>query len=439
VEADFTWTVAQVNEYASAAIEQAFPNLIWIEGEICNLNRSSRGHVYFTLIEPGSDRRSPDAQLSVTLFEWHRQKVNLQIKRSGGNVRMEDGIKVRIRGSLELYQARGQIQLKMIAIDPAYTLGNLAADRAALLRRLASAGLLDANARRTLVPVPLHVALVTSLGSAAHADFLHELDGSGIGFRLREIDARVQGVDAELTVAAAVAAAERAGVELVCIVRGGGARTDLAAFDHERIAVSVAECPVPVWVGIGHEIDRTVADDVAHSSFKTPTACAAALVERVRAGEAAVEEQYAAVIRRAEVLLAAGSTTVERSAHDVARATRAGIERGSRQMEASAARVTSRSHRLLDGASARLDAAGATVASGPARHLRSAERDLDGWAARVRAYDPVRVMERGWSMTRTADGTLVRSVADVAPGDALVIRLADGEARSTVDSVEVAE
>jgi exodeoxyribonuclease VII large subunit len=436
VEADFTWTVAQVNEYAAAAVTAAFPDLIWVEGEICNLNRSARGHVYFNLIEPGADRRSPDTQLSVTLFEWNKQKVNLQIRRSGGNIRMEDGIKVRIRGTLELYQARGQIQLKMIAIDPAYTLGNLAADRAALLARLASAGLLDANARRPLVALPLHIALVTSLGSAAHADFLHELEASGVGFHLREVDARVQGVEAELTVAAAVAAADAADVDLVCIVRGGGARTDLAAFDHERIARAVAQCRAPVWVGIGHEIDRTVTDDVAHTSFKTPTACAAAVVERVRAGEAAVEEQFAAVVRRADVLVTRGSAAVERRAHDVARATRSGIERGARQLEVAATRVTTRSHRLLDGAQARVEGARASAATVPARHLRSAERDLEAWEARVRAYDPVRVMERGWSMTRRADGTLVRSVADIEPGSELVTRLADGEARSTVESVE---
>jgi exodeoxyribonuclease VII large subunit len=282
------------------------------------------------------------------------------------------------------------------------------------------------------------VGLVTSLGSAAHADFLHELELSGVGFRVTEVDARVQGVEAELTVAAAIAAADDAGVDVVCVVRGGGARTDLAAFDHERIARAIARCGRPVWVGIGHEIDRTIADEVAHSSFKTPTACAAALVDRVRAGVETAEERFAHIVRRADLLVGRRSAELDRRAHEIARATRGGLERGARQVEVAAARVASRSHRLLDAADARVDAATAVVATVPARHLRSAERDLDARAAQVRAYDPVRVMERGWSMTRRADGTLVRSTGDVAAGDALVTRLADGEVRSTVDDVEVA-
>jgi exodeoxyribonuclease VII large subunit len=438
VEADFTWTVAQVNDYAAAAVEAAFPNLIWVEGEVCNLNRSARGHVYFSLIEPGADRRSPDTQLSVTLFEWNRQKVNLQIKRSGGNIRMEDGVKVRIRGTLELYQARGQIQLKMIAIDPAYTLGNLAADRAALMARLAAEGLLEANGRIPLATMPLRVGLVTSLGSAAHADFLHELEASGLGFHVTQVDARVQGVEAELTVAAAVAAAAGAGVDVVCIVRGGGARTDLAAFDHERIARAIASARVPVWVGIGHEIDRTVADEVAHTSYKTPTACAAALVERARAGEAAAEQAFAAVMSSAAAHLGRGDAEVARLAHGIARATRSGVERGAHRVELASTRVAARAQRLLDHAAGAADTRQLSLASSAGRALRSAERDLTAWAAQVRAYDPARVMERGWSMTRRADGSLVRSVADVRPGDVLVTRLPDGEARSTVDQVEAA-
>jgi exodeoxyribonuclease VII large subunit len=438
VEADFTWTVAQVNDYAAAAVEAAFPNLIWVEGEVCNLNRSARGHVYFSLIEPGTDRRSPDTQLSVTLFEWNRQKVNLQIKRSGGNIRVEDGVKVRIRGNLELYRARGQIQLKMIAIDPAYTLGNLAADRAALLGRLAAEGLLDANGRVPLSTMPLRVGLVTSLGSAAHADFLHELEASGVGFHVTQVDARVQGVEAELTVAAALAAAVASGVDVACIVRGGGARTDLAAFDHERIARAIAGCAVPVWVGIGHEIDRTVADEVAHASFKTPTACAAALVERARSGEATAEAAFAAVISSATSHLARSDAEVGRLAHGIARATRAGVERGAHRIELTSTRVAARSQRVLDHAAATAGAQQAALASSTGRALRAAERDVVSWTAQVRAYDPARAMERGWSMTRRGDGSLVRSAGDVRPGDRLVTRFHDGEARSTVDEVEAA-
>ena len=439
MDADPTLSVPDVTEFAALAINQAFPDLIWVEGEICNLNRSARGHVYFSLIEPGADRRSPPTQLSLTLFEWNRQKVNLQIRRSGGNIRVEDGVRVRIRGNLELYQPRGQLQLKMVAIDPAYTLGTLAADRARLMATLAEEGLLGANPSLGVPPLPVNIGLVTSLGSAAHADFVHEIELSAIGFRLLTVDARVQGVDAPASLALAVRAAVQARAELICVVRGGGARTDLSAFDHEMTARAIATCPVPVWVGVGHEIDRTVADEVAHSTFKTPTACAAHLVRTVQDDIAAAEATYSMIGEQARRQMDRHSQRVDRAARSVAFSTRAGIERGSHRLGVATARIGAACERRLDVASRRLDSATSTLTSAAARSLRTADRDLDSLAARARALDPARIMERGWSITRNADGTVIRSIDDLAPGNHIVTQLVDGRAHSTVSTVDANE
>lgn len=439
MDPDVTLSVPEVTEFAALAVEQAFPGLLWVEGEICNLNRSAKGHVYFSLIEPGADRRSPPTQLPVTLLEWNRQKVNLQIRRSGGNIRVEDGVRVRIRGSLELYRPRGQLQLRMIAIDPAYTLGTLAMDRARLMAALAAEGLLDANAALPVPRLPLRVALVTSLGSAAHADFVHEIETSTIGFRLLCVDTRVQGLDAPPSVATAIRVAVTTGAELICVVRGGGARTDLAAFDHETVARAIASCPVPVWVGVGHEVDRTVADEVAHSSFKTPTACAAKLVEAVRADIDAAEAAFTRVRVLAAEQVLRQNRALGRAGHAVALATRRGLERGSRHLEVAAARLGVIGVERLDGAALRLDHRTSAVTAAGSRILRTAERDIGALEARVRALDPARIMERGWSLTRTGDGTIVRSVRDVLAGDEIVTQLVDGRVRGTVHDVEASQ
>ena len=456
---DVTWTVAQVNEWASISVESAFGGMIWVEGEICNLNRSAKGHVYFTLIEPGEDRRSPSTQLPVTLFEWNKQKVNLQIRRSGGGIRVEDGVKVRLRGSVSLYRQRSQLQLNMVAIDPAYTLGTLAADRDALMAALAAEGLLGANALVAVPMAPLRVGLITSLGSAAHADFLHELEVSGIGFGIVQSDARVQGIEAEETVVAALAAITAAGVDVVCIVRGGGARTDLAAFDTPAIARAVAASPTPVWVGIGHEIDRTVTDDVAHSSFKTPTACAAALVRAVRDAEHEAEMRFAAIVDRVRVAIEADAADLDLVASHAATATRSGLARGEHRLDLAATRVAATSGQRLRDAETRLAAVGARVAldarrrtdaatqqlqrtvtelrARPPRQLGSAERAVDAAAAQIRAYDPGRALARGWSITRRADGSLLRSATDATPGETIVTQVADGSIASTIERNEM--
>lgn len=181
----------------------------------------------------------------------------------------------------------------MSELDPRFTLGEMAMQRNEVVRRLVAAGLYDANRGRRLAVAPLRVGVVTSVGSAAWVDFVHEIERSGFGFQLRVVDVRVQGDRAVPMVTRAVRAlGRRDDVDVVVIVRGGGAKTELATFDHEAIATVIVKSGVPVFTGLGHEIDRSVADEVAHSSLKTPTACAAALVEAVARYVGATEELW---------------------------------------------------------------------------------------------------------------------------------------------------
>ncbi len=208
---------------------------------------------------------------------------------------MNDGIRVRIGGRLATYPARSSVQLVMDRIDPAFTLGLLGQERVRLLAALEEEGLLRRNGAVALPLVPLHVGLVTSTGSAAHADALHELESSGVGFRVSTFDARTQGADAPSSVVAALRTAAAYRVDVVLLVRGGGAATDLVAFDHEDVARAIAACPVAVFTGIGHETDRSVADEVAHTAHKTPTAAAGAVVRTVHDAERRVVDAWAAV------------------------------------------------------------------------------------------------------------------------------------------------
>ena len=156
-------------------------------------------------------------------------------------------------------------------------------DKEKVLQRLSHSGLLETNSALPLPVVPLHIGLITSDGSAAYNDFVNEIASSAYPFKISLIHSSVQGTDAERDLVAAITAMSKHHVDVIAVVRGGGARTDLMAFDLESVARVVAESPVPVFSGIGHEIDRSVVDEVAHTAFKTPTACAVALVQRVQA------------------------------------------------------------------------------------------------------------------------------------------------------------
>jgi len=379
-----TYSVAELSSGIGAVLSRAFPDEVWVQGEIANISRPPSGHVYFDLVGDG-------CSLAVTLWATDRQVVNAVLRRAGGAVRMTDGTEVRIRVSVSWYAERGRVSLRMLSIDTAYTLGRLAEARELLLNNLAAEGLLRRQDALEVPPVPLRVALITSDGSAAAHDFLRTLEASGHAWKVTLLDARVQGVEAEPSILAALDAACRAAppFDAVCLVRGGGARTDLAVFDREAVARAIALAPVPVWTGIGHELDTTVADAVANRSFRTPTACAVGLVEQVARWRDRLGSTWDAIARAA--------------------------------------------NQHLRNRAAALDRCHAELVRQPGRALERAARHLDTLQARAHALDPARALSRGWSITRTEAGALVRDPSAAPPGTRLVTIVAGGELRSTVD------
>lgn len=434
-----TWTVGELSAQVARLLAAAFPDDVWVSGQIRNLSRSSVGHVYFDLAEPTEGGATPPTQIPVTLLAPERLLVNQQLKRAGGAVRMSDGIEVRIGGRVRWYAPRGVLQLRMHAIDPTFTLGRLEDDRTRLLAALAAEDLLDRNARLPMPLVPLRVGLVTSLGSAAHADVLATFEASGIGFAIRQVHARTQGPECGPQVARALARVAQADVDVVLVVRGGGARTDLAGFDTEAIARAIATAPVPVLTGIGHEIDRSIADEVAHTAHKTPTAAAAMVVDQVRAFAQRVDHHAVALQRSVHRSLRVATTRLdERSARTTRVASRS-LDRHDARLDAAAGRLPRAAHRSLDRADAALDRPADQLGDRARRALAQTERALEVAAARVAAHDPQLALARGWSITSTADGRLVRTRADAPPGTRLVTRLADGTLTSTVDDPPTAE
>ena len=408
-----TYDVAELVDVLGDLVEDAFPDDIWISGQIRNLNRRSRkGHVYFDLVTPAPAEKHPEAVLPVVLFDWYRKIVN-RILGSGAAGQMVDGVEVRIRGAVSIYKARGQLQLQMKAIDPAYTLSRLADERDRLLAELKAAGLLERNRALSLPTLPLRVGLVTSAGSAAEADFRDVLAASGVGWEILVVDTPVQGFGSEQRIAAALALAEQHGAAVIALVRGGGARTELAPFDSAAVAHAVATRVVPVLTGIGHEIDRSVADVVAHTACNTPTACATALVEHAGRFDRATLDLWRRIKGNAAARLAGDRRRLETTAR---RAAAAG---------AASCRGARREIRRL-----------ALTIDGAARHgAQRARLQLDGLEAQARAYDPQRALERGWSITTDGTGRLLRSVADIMPGATLRTRMSDGTVTSTATAV----
>ena len=375
--------IADVNDVLSREFRD-----VWVYGEVGKVTNAASGHCYFDLIEEEDGERSV---LSVKLFRGVRQSLSAKMRQH--QIDIVSGVKVRIRGTPDVFSSNGSFGFKMSDLDPRFTLGDLAAKREEIVSRLQRDGLYDRNRRTSLPLVPLAIGLVTSKGSAAHADFMKTLEQSGIGFRVSLCDVRVQGDGAAASVAAAVTyLAGLDTVDLVAVVRGGGSKTDLAAFDDESLARAVATCGKPVFTGIGHETDTSIIDEIAFSWNKTPTACAVAIIDVVNEFLLRVDT---AAQRLANVVLTALSAAERRVADAVGRL---------RTLRTTA----------LNGAKARIDVL----------------------ASDLRGYDPVVLMRRGWSITHGPDGRVIKSVRAVKMGSTITTRVADGSVHSTVDATE---
>ncbi|MEY4227420.1 MAG: hypothetical protein RLZ84_12 [Actinomycetota bacterium] len=271
-----SFTVAQFVDVLNQVMKQAFDGGVWVEGEIEGLKQTGP-NMYFTLVEQSSKGKMT---LNVNLFRNDLSRVNRKLSEQG--LELKNGMKVKLQGSPDYYGPFGKLSLIARDVDTTFTLGDLALKREELLRKLRDSGVTEKNKRRPLPLVPLRLGIISSAEAAGWADARQHLSESGIAFHVNFCAVRVQGEQAApMVVQALDYFSQRADIDIVLLMRGGGSKSDLAAFDEESIALAIARCQHPVFTGIGHQVDRSIADEVAHTACKTPTACADAVIEHV--------------------------------------------------------------------------------------------------------------------------------------------------------------
>lgn len=386
-----TLSVAELNAAIAGALANAFDDQVWVQGEIHSFSTSPAGHSYFRLVEPGTLGSPSEASINVVLFRGNKRSVDAVLAKAGALEIAED-MEVRIRGEVSFYAPTGRVQLRMTAIDPSHTLGRLAAERERLLRQLATEGLLTRNSLLALSPLPLRVGLITSADSAAAADFLNELSLSSFAWQVTLFDSQVQGHGSIPALTRALSQAGDGDFDVIAVVRGGGSRSDLATFDAEAIARMIAATPIPVITGIGHEIDESIADRVAYQAFKTPTAAAGFLIERVNDFRKQLDD----------LASLSASLALEALANQEDRIVRLGERASERANNA----------------------------------LERAEAKIESLQRYVSALDPAKLLARGWSITRTADGELLRSVNELGEGSHIHTMLQDGTITSAIQTIE---
>jgi exodeoxyribonuclease VII large subunit len=382
------WSVHQVNKAVRGLLESSVEPL-WVGGEVGNWTRSRAGHCYFTL----KDER---AQLRAVM--WAREAARLPID-------PEEGTKVRVNGTLTLYEVRGDVQftVRKLEVEGGDGLWRKAFEE--LKARLEAEGLLEPARKRPLPRYPGCIGVVTSPTGAALHDILSVLGRRAPWARVVLAGARVQGEGASAEIAGAIERLAASGLPDVMIVgRGGGSIEDLWAFNEEPVARAIAACPVPVVSAVGHEVDVTISDLVADLRAPTPSAAAEAVVPdaQVLLGHLArAPERMGRALRR----------TAARPRVEV----RERLSRLARSIE----RRLAPARQTLDMGAARLERRMTTLVT--ARRARAAA--LTG---RLEALSPLSTLARGYAVARAQDGAVLRTVADFEPGRRFRLRVEDG-------------
>jgi exodeoxyribonuclease VII large subunit len=392
-------SVGDLTRDVKALMEEAFP-VVWVAGEISNVSRPSSGHIYLTL----KDR---EAQIRAVLWRTSARGVRF---------RLEDGLEVIARGRISVYPARGEYQL---VVDQLHPKGMGAQELALrqLREKLLELGYFAPERKRSLPRFPRRVALITSPSGAAVRDILEVLGRRWPTLEVWICPVRVQGEGAGQEIAAALRCVNRFGnVDVIIVGRGGGSAEDLWAFNEECVAHALFHSRVPIVSAVGHEIDLTIADQVADRRALTPTEAA----ELVTPHREELLERLSATEGRIRKLLLQRLEIVRRRLKEIAES-----------------RVFRMPFERLHEHERRLDDCDERLRRAFQQYMKQASERLGSQAARLETLSPLNVLSRGYSLTRReADQTVVRNAQDVAPGERLLTDVRHGRIFSRVEEVD---
>lgn len=399
-----------LNEHVRRVLALNFQQPLWVAAEIAQIGQS-RGHFYFDLVQKGvGDDLLAQAQAVMWASDYRRLRTAL-----GSNLDavLREGLEVKMQVCVDFHERYG-LKLLISDLDPAHSIGQLALRRQQAVQALRELGLLERNRALPLPRVLQRVAVVTSEGAAGFQDFREHLEKNAFGYRFdcRLFAAAVQGksAESELREALGLAAAQSPAFDCIVVVRGGGARLDLAAFDGLELCKTVAQMPLPVLVGIGHDVDETVLDLVAHTSLKTPTAVADFLLQHNLFFENEISRLAENIRTTSDYCLKINQLELDRLETSIGWASKERLRRAAQGLDVWAAQLP-----VLVMLS-----------------LRNQNRRLGEMENVCRAFEPESVLRRGYSLT-LKNGKAVTSPTELEPGDVLETRLRSGTVISKVE------
>ncbi len=435
------YTVSRLNAEVRLLLENEM-GIVWLVGEISNFSAPVSGHWYLTL-------KDSQAQVKCAMFKGNNRLVNFK---------PQNGQQVLVKARLSLYEPRGDYQIILESMQPEGD-GRLQQQFEQLKMQLAAEGLFAQTRKKPLPENPRCVGIITSRTGAALHDILHVLKRRDPNLPVVIYPTLVQGEDAAIQIAQAIGRANsRAECDVLIVGRGGGSLEDLWCFNHEIVARTIAASDIPIISAVGHEIDVTIADFVADVRAPTPSSAAELVSRDNRHKQQALHQWQAKLASGMRHYLAQQHTQFARIQHKLDKQhPQARLERQQQQLDELSLRLEQKMHQRLATQQQRWDRLSHKIQLNSPTHLIRQQRfnllqqeqrltqliqhhliqsrhQLALLSEKMDAVSPLATLARGYSVTRTAQGELVRQSAQVKPGDTLVTQLMDGEILSTVNS-----
>lgn len=425
-------SLVELNMLVRRSVRACLPDEYWVQAELSDVRSNYSGHCYLEFVQKDSKSNALVAKARGIIWNNVYSRLKPFFERETGQL-FVSGIKVLVKVTVDFHELYGY-SLTVVDIDPTYTLGDMARRRKEIISRLGSEGILTLNKELELPVLVQRIAVISSATAAGYGDFCNQLEHNPYGFVFYPhlFQAVMQGDKVELSIIAALEKIYQTQEkwDVVVIIRGGGATSDLSGFDTYNLAAHCAQFPLPVLTGIGHERDDTVLDVVSHTRVKTPTAAAEFLINHLR-GTAEALDGYASFINQTiPDILQREKERLERCVSRIPSQVEIRLQREVFRQERLFKRMELAWQSRLMREEHRLDLS-LRIAGALQTRLQREKHRLELFEQRVNAASPDVLLKRGYSITLN-NGKAVTDASLLKDGDEIVTRLAKGEIRSKV-------
>lgn len=434
-------SLLELNQLLAEVIEVGMPREYWVEAEISEL-RVVRGHCYIDLIEKTEGTNTPIARASAKCWQNTWSVISPYFEKVTGQ-RLCSGMNVLMLVSANFHPAYGFSWI-ISDIDPTYTLGDMARKRQAIIEQLKREGVFDLQKELSLPLFCQHIAVISSANAAGYGDFVDQLESNAYGFRFvpRLFPATMQGEGVEQSVIAALnniyetfLTSDETAPDCVVIIRGGGATSDLSGFDTLALAENVAQFPIPVITGIGHERDESILDMISHTRVKTPTAAAALLIDHLKRVWDYLQEAQDVLETNARQRMDLEQMRLQRAAQKIPPLFSLFKERQERRIDSMMRDMIAAAQRLISDEMHKVETLESIIKPMLERRVTGEMHRLQMLGQRVSALDPDLLLKRGYSIT-LHEGKIVHDASQLKHGDKIETRVEKGTIHSIVDCEE---